>query len=252
MKRTKLLKQKTQTVQPPLKLDIKPVVKLEELHNIPIKLEPGLEQDQSESNCIPYIKKEVLDKDILQPPLQLSPSPSPPPSSVPLSPQPTTTPRTPSPPSQFSLPISSYNSSPSPHVSLQEYMEQESINSIKIDSCNFSDDKVKTKEENALPNVTIKVEPVSLTADEIRKAEEGQAAAAMLLEQMSDIEEKYDPPPLVLSPPPPPPSPSPPLPLEPESKNIVESKFSPPDYLTKREFHPEDMLTSTVQSIVTE
>jgi len=253
VKRTKSLKQKTPTIQPPVQLDVKPLIKLEEVHNIPIKLE----HVKSESSCISHIKEEVL-QDVPSP-LQLSPPQSPslpsPPSSLPLSPSPTTSlpqsqpPTQPSLSSQFSPPISSPPLPP--HVPIQEYMEQESINAITIEPCNFSNALLlKIKEENTPTHETIKLEPVSLTADEIRKAEEGQAAAAMLLEQMSGIEEKYNPP---LTPSPPPlPLPSPPLPSELQSEDIVEPKFSPPNYLIKREFHPEDMLTTTVQSIITE
>lgn len=252
MKRTKSLKQKTKTIQPPVQLDVKPLIKLEEVHNTPIKQE----RVKSESSCVSYIKEEVL-QDIPSP-LQLSPPQSPslpsPPASLPLSPSPRSPPR-PQPSTQ--PPLSSQFSPPMPspplppHVPIQEYMEQESINAITIEPCNFTNALLlKIKEENTSTHETIKVEPVSLTADEIRKAEEGQAAAAMLLEQMSDIEEKYNPP-LILSPPPPP-LPSPSLPPEPQTEDIVNPKFSPPNYLIKRDFHPEDMLTSTVQSIITE
>ncbi|XP_025414559.1 uncharacterized protein LOC112686496 isoform X2 [Sipha flava] len=51
--------------------------------------------------------------------------------------------------------------------------------------------RTKTEEE-IVQERQIEVEPISLTADEILMAEEGQAAAAMLLEIMSDVEEKYN------------------------------------------------------------
>ncbi|XP_025413820.1 uncharacterized protein LOC112685962 [Sipha flava] len=50
----------------------------------------------------------------------------------------------------------------------------------------------KETEEEIVQERQIEVEPISLTADEILMAEEGQAAAAMLLEIMSDVEEKYN------------------------------------------------------------
>lgn len=266
VKRTKSSKQQTQTIQPPVQLDIKPDVKLEEFYDSSKKKE----QSQLEPSSIPSIKEEMLQN--VTPPLQLSsPLPPPPPTlSPPLLPTPTslpslpqlsTPPQTPPPPSPSPSPpppspSPSVNSPPvtlspihlmSPSGIGSELIEKESVETIKFDPCNFSNDILKIKDE-ILQNEPLKIEPISLTADEIRKAEEGQAAAAMLLEQMSDVEEKYN------SPSPPqrllpslPSSPSPPPPPE----NITESKFSPPDYHVKREFHPEDMLTSTVQSINT-
>jgi len=209
VKRTKIMKKQTTPLQPPTHLDTKPpTVQLDKLHNIKIKQEPI----ESETTSVPYIKEEILQN-----------KPSPPPTVLP-----------PSPPVQSSPP-----SMPIPDL-IEDELIKTNLNAIKLENCSpINNDLVKMKEE-IIQERTIKLEPpLSLTADEIRKAEEGQAAAAMLLEQMSDIEEKYNPP----YTPSPPPSSSPP-------PNMSDSKFSPPDYLNKREFHPEDMLTSTVvQSI---
>ncbi|KAE9537995.1 hypothetical protein AGLY_005967 [Aphis glycines] len=211
-------------VQPTGQLDEQPTMQLDESHNISIKQE---DTTQSETCNTLYIKEEIL-QNVVSPPL-LSPS--------------------------------------SPSISLSNMAEEESIktnlNAIKLDPCTpILTDFLKMEEEITLNN-PIKLEPISLTAEEIRKAEEGQAAAAMLLEQMSDVEEKYNPP-LIPSPPlpSPPPSPPPSLPLSPPPSSprlsppplpdkILESKFSPPKYI-QREFHPEDMLTSTVQTMNTE
>ncbi|XP_060849456.1 uncharacterized protein LOC132928660 [Rhopalosiphum padi] len=212
-------------VQPTMQLDVQPNMQLDESHNILSKQE---ERTLSEKCSTSYTKEETL-QNVVSPPL-LSPS--------------------------------------SPSISLSNMAEEESIktnlNAIKLDSCTpILTDFLKMEEEITL-NDAIKLEPISLTAEEIRKAEEGQAAAAMLLEQMSDVEEKYNPP-LIPSPPlpspPPSPSPSPPLSSPPPSssrlsppplpENISDSKFSPPNYI-QREFHPEDMLTSTMQTINTE
>jgi len=211
-------------VQPTRQLDEQPTMQLDESHNILLKQE---DMSQSETCNTTYIKEEIL-QNVVSPPL-LSPS--------------------------------------SPSISLSNMAEEESIktnlNAIKLDPCTpILTDFLKMEEEITLNN-PIKLEPISLTAEEIRKAEEGQAAAAMLLEQMSDVEEKYNPP-LIPSPPlpSPPPSPPPSLPLSPPLSSpilsppplpdkILESKFSPPKYI-QREFHPEDMLTSTVQTINTE
>ncbi|CAH1738658.1 unnamed protein product [Aphis gossypii] len=211
-------------VQPTRQIDEQPTMQLDESHNISIKQE---DTTQSETCNTLYIKEEIL-QNVVSPPL-LSPS--------------------------------------SPSISLSNMAEEESIktnlNAIKLDPCTpILTDFLKMEEEITLNN-PIKLEPISLTAEEIRKAEEGQAAAAMLLEQMSDVEEKYNPP-LIPSPPlpSPPPSPPPSLPLSPPPSSprlsppplpdkILESKFSPPKYI-QREFHPEDMLTSTVQTMNTE
>jgi hypothetical protein len=212
-------------VQPTMQLDVRPNMQLDESHNILSKQE---ERTLSEKCSTSYTKEETL-QNVVSPPL-LSPS--------------------------------------SPSISLSNMAEEESIktnlNAIKLDPCTpILTDFLKMEEEITL-NDSIKLEPISLTAEEIRKAEEGQAAAAMLLEQMSDVEEKYNPP-LIPSPPlpspPPSPSPSPPLSSPPPSssrlsppplpENISDSKFSPSNYI-QREFHPEDMLTSTVQTINTE
>lgn len=213
VKRTKSIKQQTQSL-PPVQLDIKPPISLDEFDNTSIKQE----QFESELSNIVYVKEEVFS----------SPSPS---STPPVSP---------------SIRIAS------PKLEMPDFIEEESIktnlNAIQLNSCLPIAAGLIKMETNILDDITIKMEPISLTADEIRKAEEGQVAA-MLLEQMSNVEQKYNVP-LTPSPPLPPPLPSPPpvLPLE----NIPDSKFSPPMYLIKREFHPEDMLTSTVQSINTE
>lgn len=221
-------------VKPHVHSDIKPTMQLDELHNISLKQEDGA---LSEPCSISYIKEEIL-HNVVSPPL-LSPS---------------------------------LHSPSSPSISLSNMAEEESIktnlNAIKLDPCTpILTDFLKIEEE-LTSNVPIKMEhfkmePISLTADEIRKAEEGQAAAAMLLEQMSDVEEKYNPPlipsPPLPSPPPspplsPPPSPPPPSPRHSSpqiSDNISDSKFRSPNYV-QREFHPEDMLTSTVQTINTE
>lgn len=211
-------------VKPHVHLDIKPTIQLDELHDISSKQEDGI---LSEPCRISYIKEEIL-HNVVSPPL-LSPS--------------------------------------SPSITLSNMAEEESIktnlNAIKLDPCTpILTDFLKIEEELTL-NVPNKMEPISLTADEIRKAEEGQAAAAMLLEQMSDVEEKYNSP-LIPSPPLPSPPPSPPLSPPPSpplpsprnsspqlSDNISDSKFSSPNYV-QRGFHPEDMLTSTVQTINTE
>jgi len=199
-------------VQPHVQLDIQPTMELDELHNISSKQE---DRALSEPCSISYAKEEIL-QNVVSPPL-LSPS--------------------------------------SPSISISNMAEEESIktnlNAIKLDPCTpILTDFLKIEEELTL-NDPIKLEPISLTADEIRKAEEGQAAAAMLLEQMSDVEEKYNPP-LIPSPPLPSPPPSPPqsprLSPQPLSEKLSDSKFSPPNYI-QREFHPEDMLTSTVQTI---
>jgi len=212
VKRTKTTKQQTQQLRPPVQLDVKPSAQFDKLHNITIKQEPI----ESETT-IPYIKEEILTN-----------IPSPPPSIL-----------LPSPPVR----------SPPPSIPIPNLIEEEliktNLNAIKLENCSPINNDLVKMEEEIIQDRCIKLEPISLTADEIRKAEEGQAAAAMLLEQMSDIEEKYNPP-LTPSPPPPPLS-------SPPSDNISDSKFSPPNYLNKREFHPEDMLTSTVvQSINTE
>lgn len=257
VKRTKSSKQQTQTIQPPVQLDIKPVIKLEELYDSSIKKE----QSQLEPSSISSIKEEMLQNVTLPsrlsspPPPPPLPTPTPPPSLPQLS-TPPQTPPLPSPSSPPSSPSPSLNSPPvtlspihlmPPSGTRSELIEKESVETIKFDPCNFSNDILKIKEE-ILQNEPLKIEPISLTADEIRKAEEGQAAAAMLLEQMSDVEEKYNSPsPPQRLPPSLPSSPSPPPPPE----NISESKFGPPNYHIKREFHPEDMLTSTVQSINT-
>jgi len=211
-------------VQSHVQLDVQPTMELDELHNISSKQE---DRALSEQCSISYAKEEIL-KNVASPPL-LSPS---------------------------------LHSSTSPSISMCNMAEEESIktnlNAIKLDPCTpILTDFLKIDEELTL-NDPIKLEPISLTADEIRKAEEGQAAAAMLLEQMSDVEEKYNPPlipsPQLLSPQPSPPQSPPPSPrLSPQSlsENISDSKFSPPNYI-QREFHPEDMLTSTVQNINTE
>lgn len=215
-------------VQPHVKLDIQPTKELNELHKISTKHE---DRALSEPCSISYIKEEIL-QNVASSPL-LSPS---------------------------------LHSPSSPSISLSNTAEEESIktnlNAIKLDPCTpILTDFLKIEEELTL-NDPIKLEPISLTADEIRKAEEGQAAAAMLLEQMSDVDEKYNPPlipsPPLPSPPPSPlqspplsPPPSPRLPPQPLSENISDSKFSQPNYI-QREFHPEDMLTSTVQNINTE
>uniref|UniRef100_A0A2H8TJP8 Nuclear factor related to kappa-B-binding protein n=1 Tax=Melanaphis sacchari TaxID=742174 RepID=A0A2H8TJP8_9HEMI len=206
-------------VQPTTQLDMQPSVQLDESHNISSKQE---DRTQTETCSNSYVKEEIL-QNVVSPPL-LSPS----------------------------------------SISLSNMAEEESIktnlNAIKLDPCTpILTDFLKMEEEITL-NDPIKLEPISLTAEEIRKAEEGQAAAAMLLEQMSDVEEKYNPP-LIPSPPLPSPPPSPPSSPPPPSssdlsppqlpENISDSKFSPPNYI-QREFHPEDMLTSTVQTINTE
>lgn len=217
MKRTKSIKLQT---QPPIQLDVKPPLQLDEFHNIQIKQE----QAQSEPSSIPLIKEEVL--------------------------QDLTPPSLPSPPPSISI------CSPSTMAPISNFIEEESIqtnlNAIKLEPCIPNTTNLIHIEDKIVQDNYLNVEPISLTADEIRKAEEGQAAAAMLLEQMSDIEQKYNPP-LTPSPPPPPPSPSPPpLILSSLSENVIDSKFSPSTYIIKREFHPEDMLTSTTQSINTE
>lgn len=219
VKRTKSIKQQTQPIQPSVQLDIKPVMQFDELHNIPIKQEPF----ESESSNIPYIKEEILEN---------VPSPPPPtPLAMPLPPSPTV----PSPP--LSIPI------PDPN---EEELIKTNLNAIQLESCSSNNTDLINIKEEFMDDMPKMEPPMSLTADEIRKAEEGQAAAAMLLEQMSDIEEKYNSP----SPPPPPP---PPPPSHSPSENISDSKFSPPNYLGNREFHPEDMLTTcTVPSINTE
>jgi len=213
VKRTKHIKQPKKQ---PIHLDVKTHVdtsnvKVEEFHNSQIKQERA----QSEPSNIPYIKEEV--EEVIQnitPPI--SPSS---PLSLPLPP-------VPSPPSI--IPISNL---------IEEESIKTNLNAIKLEPCSpINTDLLEIKEE--IQTEPTKMEPIKLTADEIRKAEEGQAAAAMLLEQMSDVEEKYNP---SLTPPLPPPLPSPP-------KNISNSKYSPPNFRIKREFHPEDMLTSTVQS----
>lgn len=214
MKRTKSIKLQT---LPPIQLDVKPSLQLDEFHNVPIKQE----QDQSNPSSNPIIKKEEVFQD-LTPPLL----PSPPVSS----------------PSSI-LPISNF---------IEDESIQTNLNAIKLEPCIPDTSNLLHIEDKIVKDNYINVEPISLTADEIRKAEEGQAAAAMLLEQMSDIEQKYNSP-LTSSPPPPPPSPpTPPLILSSLPENVMDSKFSPPTYIIKREFHPEDMLTSTTQSINTE
>lgn len=217
VKRTKPIKQSTQQTQPPIQLDVKPPVELDEVHLNPVKTE----QLQPEPSSIPFIKTERPEEVPL--PSPSSPIPSPP-ASLPL-------------PSSIPSPISSPPLPPS--LPLPNLIEEESIvtnlNAIKLEPCVPNNlDLIKIEEEIKLEQPQ-DMEPVSLTADEIRKAEEGQAAAAMLLEQMSDVEQN---PPLTPSPPPP--------------ENISEPKFSPPEYHIKREFHPEDMLTSAVQSMNTE
>lgn len=226
MKRTKPIKQQTQISQSSVELDVKDPVKIDELNSIQIKQEPV----QSEPSSIPFIKEEVLE-DIIPP------SPPSPPSS-------------PLPPPPPSLPLSPPLQSPPPVLPIPDLIEEESIktnlNAIKLEPCSDIDIDLVKMEKEIIQEQPLK-EPMSLTADEIRKAEEGQAAAAMLLEQMSDVEQKYNPP-LTPSPPPPPP----PSQLSPPSEDVSDSKFSPPNYLMKREFHPEDMLTSTVQTLNTE
>lgn len=224
-KRTKPFKHLPST-QPPVQIDIKSPVELNELNLNSVKQERA----QSEPSSIPFIKTEVP-QETQNSPLQSSPLPlSPPlPSPSPPLPSPSISPQ-----HSLSLP------SPPPTIPIPD-LEEESIatnlNAIKLEPCIPSTmDMIKIEDEIKLES-SVKMEPISLTADEIRKAEEGQAAAAMLLEQMSDVEQKYNPP---LTPSPPP------------HENISDSKFSPPDYLIKREFHPEDMLTSTVHSITTE
>jgi len=215
VKRTKTIKQQTQLLQPPTHLDTKPPTVLFDKLHTKIKQEPI----ESETTSVPYIKEEILQNEPSPPPPVLPPSPP-----VLL----------PSPPVQ----------SPPPSMPIPDLIEDEliktNLNAIKLENCSPINNDLVKMEEEIIQERSIKLEPpISLTADEIRKAEEGQAAAAMLLEQMSDIEEKYNPP----YTPSPPPSSSPPL-------NMSDSKFSPPNYLNKREFHPEDMLTSTVvQSI---
>lgn len=222
VKRTKPVKQQTKILQSPVELDIKDPVKIEELNSIEIKQELA----QSEPSSISLLKEEVL-QDII-PPSPPSPPSSPPPPSLP-----------PSPPQQSPPPVS-----PIPDL-IEEESIKTNLNAIKLEPCSAIDLDLVKMEKEIIQEQPLK-EPMSLTADEIRKAEEGQAAAAMLLEQMSDVEQKYNPP-LTPSPPPPPPPPSSPPP-----EDIPDSKFSPPNYLMKREFHPEDMLTSTVQTINTE
>lgn len=221
VKRKKPIKQQTQKLLSPVELDIKDPVIIDESNNIQIKQERA----QSEPSSIPFIKEEVLQNII---------PPSPP------SPQP-------------SLPLSPPLRSPSPVLPIPDLIEEESIktnlNAIKLESCTSIDMDLAKIEKELIQEQPLK-EPMSLTADEIRKAEEGQAAAAMLLEQMSNVEQKYNSP-LPPSPPSPPP-PTPPQPPSPPSEDVSDSKFSPPNYLMKREFHPEDMLTSTVQTINTE
>lgn len=244
VKRTKPSKQQTHTIQstvPSVQLDVKPCVKLEELLSTPIKQERA----QSEPKINPFIKEEFLpDKTPPLPPLPSLSSPptislpSPPPSLVLLP--------VPSPPPLIPLP-SPPQSIPEPDCREENESIETNLNAIKLKPCRTV---LNDLLEDMKQDVPIKEEPVRLTADEIRKAEEGQAAAAMLLEQMSDVEEKYNPP-LTPSPQASPPSSPKPVPLPP-SDNILDSKFSPPNYSIKREFHPEDMLTSTVQSINTE
>lgn len=239
VKRTKITKQQTQSTQPPLKLDLQLPMQLDTFDNIPVKEEP-VESEPISSECIsfskteptgiPFIKTEptsipVIKKEVFcetsSPPPSIPPPPPPPP-----------------PPISPILPL------PPPAVPIHDLIQEESIktnlDAIKLEPQSIIPDIVKIEEEKERQ---VKIEPISLTADEIRKAEEGQAAAAMLLEQMSDVEEKYNNSPLILSSPPSSPPPS---------KNNFESKYSPPTYHTKREFHPEDMLTCTVRSISTE
>lgn len=211
VKRIKTIKQQTQPVQPSIQLDVKPPMQSDKLQDI-IKQEPI----ESGNNSIPFIKEEILEN-----------VPSPPP--------------VPSPSSPLQSPPTSV---PIPDL-IEEELIKTNLNAIKLENCSPINNDIVKMEEEILQDQSIKLEPKCLTADEIRKAEEGQVAAAMLLEQMSDIEEKYNPP---LTPSPPPPLPSPPM-----TENISGSQFSPPDYHIKREFHPEDMLTSTaVQSIKAE
>lgn len=236
VKRTKTSKQQlTQSIQPPVNMDVKPPVQLSEFQCIPIKQERA----KSEPHDILHIKEEVLEEENL-PPSQLSP-----------------------PLSALSPPVllPPLSSSP-PSISLPEISEEESIktnlDAIKLETSLPIDTGIVNIKEEVMIHRPIKIEPVSLTADEIRKAEEGQAAAAMLLEQMSDVEQKYNspsPPPPLSPPPPPTPPPrstssSPSTPTLPECTS--DSKFSPSNFIIKREFHPEDMLTSTVPSLNTE
>lgn len=212
VKRTKPIKQQTQSI-PPVQLDVKSSISLDEFNNTAIKQE----QVESEPSNIVYIKDEVFSSP--------SPSPPPPPDSPPIT-----------------------MTSPKPVTPLPDFIEEESIktnlNAIQLDPCLPITTDLEKIEKDIVQDIPIKMEPISLTADEIRKAEEGQVAA-MLLEQMSNVEQKYNAP---LTPSPPLPPSSPALPLE----NISDSKFSPSTFLIKREYHPEDMLTSTVQSINTE
>lgn len=240
VKRTKPIKQQTKSLLPipSVQLDIKPSVNLDELHNIPIKQEQALSEPKSD----PYIKEEVFIKeDVYIKEEIIRDLPLPPPC-IPI-PSPQTPPPLPPIPPPVCVPIPS----PPPSIPLPDLAEEESIktnlNAIKFEEpcLSVNADLIKIKDE--VIDEPKNVEPKSLTADEIRKAEEGQAAAAMLLEQMSDVEQKYNIPLTPSPPPPPPPLPSPPI------ENIDDSKFSPPTYHVKREFHPEDMLTSTVQSI---
>lgn len=214
VKRTKVTKHQSQSTQPPLQSDVQLPVHSDKFDSV--KQEPV----ESEPISIPFIKKEVFHE--TSPPPPPTPPPPPPPISPPIS--------SPSPPS---IPIIDL---------IQEESIKTNLDAIKLEPKSIITDIVKIEEE-IVHERQIKVEPISLTADEIRKAEEGQAAAAMLLEQMSDVEEKYNNSPLILSSPPSSP---------PTSENNLESKYSPPVYHTKREFHPEDMLTCTVQSMSTE
>ncbi|XP_050419818.1 LOW QUALITY PROTEIN: uncharacterized protein LOC126832847 [Adelges cooleyi] len=213
-------------------------VKTEEIQTKPIKQSsPGLAPAEPINNVVPFVKLEVKEEsppEPTSPPRQLTPPPPPLSMPLPLTPPPPHhhhhhhPPQLPQPPS--SLPLV-------PEVIKEELLTEDNLSTLKLESCISSiqnRDLVKIEQviENNKP-----VEAVKLTADEIRKAEEGQAAAAMLLEQMSDVEEKYNPPV----------SPSPPL------KKITENhQFCPSNYSVKREFHPEDMLTTTVQTINTD
>ncbi|XP_050542288.1 nuclear factor related to kappa-B-binding protein isoform X2 [Daktulosphaira vitifoliae] len=203
VKRTKIPK------QPPAP----PTIKLDEVNTSHVSKRPSSENLKIDINNAPIYKLEFDKKSQAKQLCSLTP-PSPPPLSLPLLPPP-------------SLP-------PVLETKKEELMV-ENINAIKLETCintNRNCNLEKVEEKVSKP---IKIESVNLTADEIRKAEEGQAAAAMLLEQMSDAEEKYNPP------------------ISPSStEKITEPKFSPSNYSMKREFHPEDMLTTTVQSINTE
>lgn len=231
VKRTKNTKQhRNQPIQPSVQLDVKPV-QLNELQSISMKQERA----KSEPHNIPHINEKVLEEKNL-PPSQVSP---------PLSSR--------SPPALLPPLLSS-----PPSISLPDISEEESIktnlDAIKLETCLPIDTDLVNIKEEIMIHRPLKMEPVSLTADEIRKAEEGQAAAAMLLEQMSDVEQKYNspspPPPPSPPPSPPPRSPSPSTPTPPECSS--DSKFSPSNFITKREFHPEDMLTCTVETVITE